>query len=284
VLFHRVLLPLISLHVCGAIGAQSPSDAGQTSLSLQDGLAWVEIQTPLRKEPLHFVVDTGAGVTVLDRRVADELNLRKGRRVIVTGTQGNTTARMVAGFHGELVGARLPSTLLALDLGNISRWCERRIDGLLGADFLNGRTVQLDFKAGALRIGSACHSPSSRAAKLVLKKRNDAWCTVAEINSSPSNWLRIDTGFDGKLGWCPTAVNQRRDARGTTVALKTSSSSEVVSRLSFPRLTLPQVDTTLLSRPPFNRESGLIGLGLLSQFRLTFNVDEGHLYLEAAER
>src|SRR5260370_36460093 len=46
----------------------------------------------------------------------------------------------------------LPNRLLALDLGKLSRSCACRVDGLIGADFFRGRSVQIDFRASKVRL------------------------------------------------------------------------------------------------------------------------------------
>jgi len=51
--------------------------------------------------------------------------------------------------------------------------------------------------------------------------------------------------------------------------------------LQFGELNIPNVKTHVLSRPLFAGGSGLSGLDLLKQYRLTFEVDKQRMFLEA---
>ena len=66
--------------------------------------------------------------------------------------------------------------LLAIDLSNASRVCGRKIDGLLGADFLQGRVVQIDYKAQKIRLFACGENPAGNAVCLPLKRLNDSFC------------------------------------------------------------------------------------------------------------
>jgi hypothetical protein len=261
--------------------AEQLKTSGQTSLKLSDGLVWLEVHVSGRTEPLHFVLDTGAGVSVINAETARELGLKTGRTLTVQGTQGTTTARWVSGFDAQVAGAALPGILLSLDLKNVSQQCQRRIDGLLGADFLQGRKVQLDFAAGVLRVDASCQALPADAVTLPIEKRNDAWCVAAQVNQGQRGWYRIDTGFDGHLSWCPASPSERAKQSASTVALNVGSDASATTELRIGSMNLPAVTTTVLKRPLFARESGLLGLGVLSRYCVTFEADRKVVHLES---
>lgn len=256
--------------------------SGQTALKLSDGLVWLEVHVSGHAEPLHFVLDTGAGVSVINAATANELGLKLGRKLTVQGTQGTTPARWVSGFKAQMAGAPLPGKLLSLDLKNVSQHCGQRIDGLLGADFLQGRKVQLDFAAGVLRLNKECEPLANDAVALPVTKRNDAWCIAAKVNQGRREWLRVDTGFDGHLSWCPSTRGAKSKAADSTVAFSVGSDSTATTELQIGALTMPEVTTSLLPRQLFARESGLLGMGVLIRYRVTFEADRQRVFLEPA--
>lgn len=277
-----IIAALFCLLVDTSLGAEPFKASGQTGLKYSDGLVWLEVDVSGRAEPLHFVLDTGAGVSVIDSKTAKEVGLKPGRRLKVQGTAGTATARWVSGLDAQVAGARLPGKLLCLDLENVSQLCQIRIDGLLGADFLQDRKVQLDFAAGVLRLDSNCQPTKAEAVCLPVKRMNDAWCVVAHVNQGQPEWFRIDTGFDGHLTWCPSSASAAPRKSDSTVALNVGSDSDLRAELRIGALTLPELKTTVLSRQLFARESGLLGMGVLSQYRVTFETGRQRVYLEPA--
>jgi predicted aspartyl protease len=264
-----------------AQAAEPINASGQTSLKLSDGLVWLEVHVSGRAEPLHFVLDTGAGVSVINAETARELGLKPGRTLTVQGTQGTAPARWVSGLEAQVAGASLPGKLLSLDLKNVSQQCHQRIDGLLGADFLAGRKVQLDFAAGVLRVDASYQALPADAVTLPMEKRNDAWCVAAQVNQGQRGWYRIDTGFDGHLSWCPTSPSGHAKPTASTVALNVGSAGNVTTELRIGSMNLPAVATTVLERPLFARESGLLGLGVLRRYCVTFEADRKVVHLES---
>jgi hypothetical protein len=267
--------------------AGQPADAepnhasGQTGLKFSDGLVWLEVHVSGRPAPLQFVLDTGASVSVINAETARELGLKPGRKLTVQGTQGTTTARWVS-LKAKVAGAALPGKLLSLDLKNVSQQCQQRIDGLLGADFLAGRKVQLDFAAKTLRLDDQCEPLQAGAVRLPVAQRNDAWCVAASVNQGQPGWFRIDTGFDGHLSWCPASTGTPKTKTASTIALHVGSDSTATTTLQMGELTLPSVTTAVLPRQLFARESGLLGLGVLSRYRVTFEADRHVFFLEPA--
>jgi hypothetical protein len=250
-------------------------------LTLADHLAWVEVSVEGSAEPLHFVLDTGASLSVLDRAVARELGVKLGRRIQVLGTQGTTMGHSTTGFRGRLAGFELPGRMLVLDLSAISRRCHRRIDGLVSADFFEGRRVQLDFAEGTLRMNDACVGVADSATILKLSRRNDAWCVAGAVNTGRLQWFRIDTGYDGALAWWPGKGSAMVASDTTSLATTLHLPERGSAMVRFEGLTLEDVPASLLRRRPFAGEAGLVGLALLSQFRVTMEVDRRRLFLEA---
>lgn len=97
--------------------------------------------------PFSFVVDTGAGRSVLTPSVAERLNLPPGPQIIVHGISSAitcATARIDSMQAGE---ARLGSAVLP-----VLPYERVGADGLLGVDILDRRNIVMDFQKRRLLI------------------------------------------------------------------------------------------------------------------------------------
>lgn len=130
-------------------GAPAPQDDSvlilDASLDEDDRLT-VEVEIN-GQGPFNFVVDTGAGRSVLTPGVAQKLNLPAGPDIIIHGISSaitSPTARIASMSAGE---ARLgAATLPVLPYERVGA------DGLLGVDILDRRNVVMDFKKRQLLI------------------------------------------------------------------------------------------------------------------------------------
>src|SRR5438477_6810111 len=183
-----------------------------------DGLIRVEARALNFAEPLTFVLDSGASVSVLNLATAQKLGLEKGKEVRVKGVSAMTAGYWahVAVKAGQIL---LPQDYLAVDLNELSGKCQTRVDGLIGADFFRGQVVQIDFAAQKLRIlspssrparsqqepsGSSRHiginvqraaaATSGASQEIVPLKlaRSGALLLSARINNGQKQWLRFD--------------------------------------------------------------------------------------------
>src|SRR5260370_11172314 len=118
----------------------------------QDGLIWLKAEVPAKAKSLNFLLDSGAGVSVIDLDRARALGMRIGDPETVQGVSGCAVAYRVDDFQANSGGVVLPKSVLAIDLQATSQRCHEHIDGILGMDFFRGRIVQIDFAAGPVRI------------------------------------------------------------------------------------------------------------------------------------
>ncbi|MFA7234444.1 MAG: hypothetical protein WC076_10055 [Terrimicrobiaceae bacterium] len=70
----------------------------------------------------------------------------------VQGVLSRTAGRRIAQSEARAAGIALPEKPIAFDLRTIGATCHQPIDGLLGADFFQGRIVQIDYQAMRMRI------------------------------------------------------------------------------------------------------------------------------------
>lgn len=97
--------------------------------------------------PFQFVVDTGAGRSVLTPAVVERLALPPGPEIIIHGISGSIVSPTAKIEHLKAGDARLVGvTLPVLPRDRIGA------DGLLGVDILEGRNVLMDFRKNQLQI------------------------------------------------------------------------------------------------------------------------------------
>lgn len=242
-------------------------------------LVWLKVTVPCERAPLQFLLDSGAGASVIEADTARRLGLRAGGAQTVRGVGAKATAFRVSGFSGETGGLPVASDLLALDLQAISRAVGRRIDGLVGADFLRRRIVQIDYTAKKVRVLDRAPSAGPRGETLPLVLRGDALSVRVAVGGTAPAWMRVDTGCDAALRWVvsATAAQKLAASSSSSVALSTGAGRTLSTAVQLGALTIPGVKTALHSTPIFPGESGLLGNGLLSQFTVTF--DSAHRQL-----
>ena len=119
--------------------------ATEFPFEFREGLLWIKASVSQSDEPLNLLVDTGAGVSVMNASTAERLKLGLGRAVTVHGVGTTVSGHWVKGMSATAGGVQLPAKFLAVDLNQLSKSCARRVDGLLGADFFRDRVVQIDF-------------------------------------------------------------------------------------------------------------------------------------------
>lgn len=244
----------------------------------RDGFLWLKVRVAGRSEPLHFLLDSGAASSVVDLGVARRLGLDLGARVAVQGVHSRTTARRVAGFTAQAGGVALPDAPLAVDLGGVSATCQQPIDGLLGADFFQGRIVQIDLAAGKVRLLDRAPS-GGRGAALPLRVRRGAFCVPAGIGGSPPQWLRVDTGCDSAIEWAagPGAASP---GGGASIGLASARGRSICADVQLGGHALRGVRIGVHDRAIFPGEDGLLGNAALSRFRVTIDAPGGRLILE----
>jgi len=117
-----------------------------------EGLLWIEVSVPQADKPLHFLLDTGAGASVINLSIAKRLGLKLGQEVAVRGVDTTLPGYWQEPLSAKVGMVELPSKYLAVDLGRLSSSCEQTVDGLIGADFFCDHVVQIDFDAQKIRL------------------------------------------------------------------------------------------------------------------------------------
>ena len=250
--------------------------AGDAPFEFRSGLIWINVVSG--GQSLHFVLDSGAGNTVVDTQAARRLKVPLGAVQQVRTVEGTASAYEVNGFRADLNGIPIKDDALAVDLSKASRACGSRIDGLLGQDFFRGRIVQLDFGAKRLRVGGKV-DPGCCCASVPLRFCNDAMCVPVSVAGSKPRWTRLDTGCDEGLQWVSTLPGMTKAAR-VSVGISQAGENCVRASVQVGDEWVPNVKTTLHRNEIFPGEAGLLGNGVLSKYRVTIDAINRRVFLE----
>jgi len=246
------------------------------SFNFREGLLWVQVESEVSRQPLSFLFDTGAGVTTVNLTTAKRLGMRLGRKVAVQGIHTSLTGHWQNNVALKAGPVALPEECLAVDLSKLSNSCECPVDGLIGADFLRNRVVEIDFAASKIRV---IESVNPKDAAIPLDVRPSGIRIPVTINERKVQFVRLDTGCATALQW---VTSNAPDKCTTQVAIGLSELAipQTTTTIRLGDFAFNDVPTGLHKKQIFTGESGLLGNGLLSRFSaITIDAKTGQLFL-----
>jgi len=151
----------------GTVGPATRS-AGRISVPVRLVGNLVVVAATVNGTPATLMVDTGASVTILSKAIAERASVlvpANARLLVIRVAGGGTISVPVVPLKSLAIGV---ATVEDLDVGVYDIWpAARRIDGVVGGDFLRHFRVALDHDARRLTLevrpdataGSGAHSP-----------------------------------------------------------------------------------------------------------------------------
>jgi hypothetical protein len=254
---------------------------GQIPFRYQDGLIWVKVELAGEKEPLNFLVDSGASVSAIDLQTAHTRGVHLGDRRSVEGVSGQGLAYHVNDLQAMAGGIVVAKSVLAIDLGTVSDCCHQHIDGILGVDFFRNRMVRIDFKARKICLLQDCDVKLANCDILPIKTCNGAFCVPMRIAGNPVQWMRLDTGCDSALEWVVTGTEKRRMTE-PSIGLSGSLGDYFDTSVQLGKHRFNYIRAGIHTKQIFPGEDGLLGNGLLSKFCLTIDERKSRVILEKA--
>jgi Aspartyl protease len=253
----------------------------QIPFQYKDGLIWVKVELAGEKEPLNFLLDSGASVSAIDLHTAHTHGILLGGRRSVEGVSGQGFAYQVNDLQAMVGGIVLAKSVLAIDLGAVSDCCHQHIDGILGVDFFRNRIVRIDFKARKISLFEDCDVKLANCDILPMKMCNGAFCVPMRIAGNPAQWVRLDTGCDSALEWVVTGTEKRR-MTGPSIGLSGAPVDYVNTSAQLGKHCFNDIRAGIHTKQIFPGEDGLLGNGLLSKFCLTIDERKSRVILEKA--
>lgn len=273
-----LLCVILAVQVAIARGETTASTSSEFPFEYREGLLWIKVAIPQSEQQLNFLVDTGAGVSVINLNTAKRIGLKLGRQVTVRGVDTMLTGYWQQHLSAKVGGVRLPREYLAVDLEKLSRSCEQPVDGLVGADFFRGRVVQIDFDAQKIRLLKSEKAEKSDNA-LPLKSLSCGMRVPISVNGRDPQWVRLDTGCATALQWVTSEVPDQCTHQ-MAIGLAEISIPQTKTSVSIGEHQFSDVPTGLHEKPIFPGEAGLLGNGLLSRFAtVTIDAKAGRVTL-----
>jgi len=263
-------------------GAQAASPrATEFPFEFREGLLWIRVAVPQTNGPLNFLVDTGAGVSVVNLSTAKRIGLKRGREVVVHGVQTRLTGYWPERLSAKAGAVELPHEYLSVDLEKLSSSCGRPVDGLLGTDFFRGRAVQIDFDAQMIRLVESGKKGRAREA-LPLELRPCGMRVPISVNGRKRQWVRLDTGCASALQWVTSQVRPEEGTRRIAIGLAEMSIPQIETTVGIGEYEFARVPAGLHETAIFPGEAGLLGNTLLARFSsVTIDAIAGRLILES---
>ena len=110
---------VIVLATCWRLSAE-PALLSEFPFEFREGLVWVRVTVRQSADPLNFLIDSGAGASVINLRTAKRLGVRVGQRVDVHGVGGSAEGFWSQRLAVTASGIALPKEYLAVDLAELA--------------------------------------------------------------------------------------------------------------------------------------------------------------------
>ena len=245
------------------------------------GLNWLEVHLEGNCEPLNFLLDSGANISVLHEQTARRLAVKLGKRVKVHGVGVETTGYWPQKLRARVGPVLLPKEYLVVDLTKLSEACLCTVDGLVGRDFIDGRVVQIDYPEHKIRL--LAHPPAATCATILPLRRSAGGFQVpVRVNGETPRWVRLDTGCASALQWTVSDLVDNETSDSISVGLTQLAIPVIPTAVELGGLRFENVLTGLHTKNIFPGEPGLLGNRLLAKFRVTLDTVHGLLVLEEA--
>ena len=190
------------------VTAQARFTSGQTALGIPFELSGdlIVLQVRVnRSRPLHFIFDTGAGISVIDPQSARALRLRAKGKLKLDATGGSVQSRLIEAVSLSVPGVEVFNQSLAtIDLDGVAPLFGFKIDGIIGHDFINNFVVEIDYASGLMNLYDPQHYKYTGAGEsipLEIKEKTPYVRARIVLNGREpiEGKFEIDTGGTGIL-------------------------------------------------------------------------------------
>lgn len=249
-------------------------------------------------EGLHFLLDTGASVSVINQTLVAELGLeRRGRLVEVIGAAGRAEASFTRVDSIAMPGLELVNQrLLAVDLDPFLPYVGHRVDGILGYDFISRFVLKIDYESQTL----SAYRPSAfrytgEGEVLNIELLGNLPVIEGLVEDEHGGRFLLDTGASAALVLHREFIEEyqllrgKRDRRevfsggvgGVVRQISAHLAAFGIGRYRFPDLpALFSLERTGSGRERRTRVSGKIGATLLNHFTIYLDYSRGRVVLE----
>jgi hypothetical protein len=197
-----------ALGIALALGLAAPAMATDIPAEFRDGLIFVRVAIGAGP-PGVFLLDTGAGASILDARLASAAGVKLGDPLHLVGGGGAADARRAENVRLTLAGGAIDAEVdpTVADLTRIDRGMRLHLDGILGDDVLRRYVVTLDYRGGTVRFDPPqAVTPPADAARMGGLIAPYVAAHVQQAGRGADAQFQIDTGSNTAIElWAPFA-------------------------------------------------------------------------------
>jgi len=270
---------------------------------LVHNLIFIEVRINNAEKPLHFLFDTGAGITVIDSKISEQLSLPISGKAKIS-TSGKSLLSKESTANSLTIGKNIvldSISLILMDLTHLSRYLNTAVDGVIGYDLLNTFITETNIDREEIRF----YEPKTFLYKgdgvplelttlesnlfgifinAVPKNRRDPIELNFEIDTGADNYLTFHTKTIEEHQLLDTNKKQKfREGFGADSTITTNIKSKVKA-VSFGGEKWKNIPVMFEVDPINKRENsladGLIGQRLLLKFNIIYHLNERLVYFE----
>jgi hypothetical protein len=239
------------------------------------------------------MLDSGAGMTVVDRAFADTLGLKGGTPLSVRGAVGDVPGKIISGVTLSVGALRMTNlSVLVIDMGPVAQAVGRPIPVVLGRDAFKAGLVTIDFPKRTIRFAPRDDfAPPAGAARLELGDEDGRLRSVMiSVAGLPPVEATLDLGNGGTMSFAQSywsaqpALATLRHAQSQTggVGGLTLARKVILPAVEFAGMRLANVPAVLNEDPKALPETGgNVGIEMLKPFVVTIDDKGDALYLQS---
>jgi len=192
----RLLLISATVLACFPDAQGADHQSLTTAIQVENDLALVPIHINQQQKVLRFLLDTGAEITIIDARTAQDLDLPEGKDIDVLTVGKQSTVPTVRINNLRLGPVRVgPIDVAKYDLTGLTRGVSSRVDGVIGIDVLRRRPFTIDYGKKQLSFGEPSRLRNAAGAvRAPMRKGQGGYVISAIVNGTNRIELLLDTG------------------------------------------------------------------------------------------
>ena len=238
-----------------------------------------------------MMLDSGAGVTTLDKAFAAKIGLTGGQKITAQGVGGQQEAELFQNVTIEVGNLKFAgATVVAIDLTQVSKAIGRPMPVVLGRELFIHSVIGMDFDRGEMTLSSPQNfTPPPDAHEVKLTREGTLHYLPISIAGLPPVLAAFDLGNGGAI-----SLSQEYQAKQpviTALPYAISLTGGVGGLHESRRVTLPKVriggfsfggvPADLSSQPggPYAGKAN-VGIQMFRPFKLTLDLGHDRMFLE----
>ena len=243
----------------------------------------------------EMLLDSGAGVTTIDRDFAKAIGLKKGMRISALGSGGTQQAELVQDVTLEAGNLKLSGvTVAVIDLDSIEKAIGRPIPVILGRELFMNSVVGFDFERQRMTLSpSASFAAPAGATPVALKREGTLHFVPISVDGLPPVDAALDLGNGGAVSLSSEyrQAHPKLDALPYAIGLAGGVGGvHETKRVTLPKLEMAgfsfsgvPADLGSVAKGPYAGRANA-GIQLFKPFQLTLDLGHDRMWLKRTGR